>query len=50
MVTLYSYLTKPDIPKDLPEFQVRIYKHLFQIAVIEGLLYISVLLFIIFKN
>jgi hypothetical protein len=47
MVTLITYLTKPEFPE---EYQYLIYKKLFKTAVIEGLLYISILLFIIFKN
>ncbi|GAG00861.1 unnamed protein product, partial [marine sediment metagenome] len=41
MITLIAYLTRPELPK---EYDSRIYKFLFRVAVTEGLLYITILL------
>ena len=44
MITLIQYLTKPNLPK---EYDGRIYKHLFNCAVIESIVYICMTIVIL---
>ena len=44
MITLHAWLTRPRLPK---EYDARIYKYLWHIAMAEGIMYITILIMIL---